>query len=201
MSFLFFKHAESWNRFKFNVFFSDFFLELEITFFLVGEGSLVFTKVSWMMAGGRWPATACDISKRESSPSLVDRFLLSALSRRSEPSFFVRSLRKRWVFTQKTHTTYMAVSENSGFSPQIIHFNRVFHDFHHPFWGVFPLFFGVPPIYFRTKSTFPGFPRVLKPPPQKKIQIGLASLLGMSEWTPWPRPRLTNGCWWPPNRV
>ena len=28
------------------------------------------------------------------------------------------------------------VSENSGFSPQIIHFNRVFHYFHHPFWGV-----------------------------------------------------------------
>ena len=29
----------------------------------------------------------------------------------------------------------MGVSENSGFSPQIIHFNRVFHYFHHPFWG------------------------------------------------------------------
>ena len=30
---------------------------------------------------------------------------------------------------------YMDVSENSEFSPQIIHFNRVFHYFHHPFWG------------------------------------------------------------------
>ena len=30
---------------------------------------------------------------------------------------------------------YVDVSENSGFSPQIIHFNRVFHYFHHPFWG------------------------------------------------------------------
>ena len=29
----------------------------------------------------------------------------------------------------------MGVSENSGFSPQLIHFNRVFHYFHHPFWG------------------------------------------------------------------
>ena len=29
----------------------------------------------------------------------------------------------------------MDVSENSGFSPPIIHFNRVFHYFHHPFWG------------------------------------------------------------------
>ena len=31
----------------------------------------------------------------------------------------------------------MGVSKNSGFSPQIIHFNRVFHYFHHPFWGTF----------------------------------------------------------------
>ena len=30
---------------------------------------------------------------------------------------------------------YMDVSKNKGGSPQIIHFNRVFHDFHHPFWG------------------------------------------------------------------
>ena len=33
----------------------------------------------------------------------------------------------------------MGVSKNSGFSPQIIHFNRVFHYFHHPFWGT-PIF-------------------------------------------------------------
>ena len=30
---------------------------------------------------------------------------------------------------------FMEVSLNGGFSPQIIHFNRVFHYFHHPFWG------------------------------------------------------------------
>ena len=29
---------------------------------------------------------------------------------------------------------YMDVSKNRGVSPQIIHFNRSFHDFHHPFW-------------------------------------------------------------------
>ena len=36
----------------------------------------------------------------------------------------------------------MGVSKNSGFCPQIIRFNRVFHYFHHPFWGVsvFPYF-------------------------------------------------------------
>jgi len=50
------------------------------------------------------------------------------------------------IFSRKTHglvgethhfsgNPHMDVSENSGFSPQIIHFNRVFHDFHHPFWG------------------------------------------------------------------
>ncbi len=32
------------------------------------------------------------------------------------------------------------VFPNNGFSPQIIHFSKVFHYFHHPFWGVFPLF-------------------------------------------------------------
>ena len=35
---------------------------------------------------------------------------------------------------------YNGVSENSGFSPQIIHLNRVFHYFHHPFWGFSPYF-------------------------------------------------------------
>ena len=34
----------------------------------------------------------------------------------------------------------MGVSKNRGIYPQIIHFNRVFHYFHHPFWWVSPLF-------------------------------------------------------------
>ena len=34
---------------------------------------------------------------------------------------------------------YMGGSKNSGFSPQIIHFNRVFHYFHHPVWDT-PVF-------------------------------------------------------------
>ncbi len=37
--------------------------------------------------------------------------------------------------------TNMGVSKNNG-TPQIIHFNRVFHYFHHPFWGVFHPIFG-----------------------------------------------------------
>ena len=39
---------------------------------------------------------------------------------------------------------HMGVSKNSGFSPQIIHFNRVFHYFHHPFWGFSPYFWKTP---------------------------------------------------------
>ena len=42
-----------------------------------------------------------------------------------------------WTTTE--NTPQMAVSENRVFSfffpPYIIHFNRVFHDFHHSFWG------------------------------------------------------------------
>ena len=45
---------------------------------------------------------------------------------------------------KKTHVFYMGVSENSGVSPQIIHFNRVFYYFHHPFWGVSPYFWKRP---------------------------------------------------------
>ena len=37
----------------------------------------------------------------------------------------------------------MDVSENHG-TPQIIHFNRVFHYFHHPFWGFPPIFGSTP---------------------------------------------------------
>ena len=38
----------------------------------------------------------------------------------------------------------LGVSKNSGKTPQIIHFNRVFHEINHPFWGT-PIF-GLTPI-------------------------------------------------------
>ena len=49
---------------------------------------------------------------------------------------------------------YLSVSKNNG-TPQIIHFNRVFHYFHHPFWV--PLFLETPiwrwlKIFFKKKS-------------------------------------------------
>ena len=45
-----------------------------------------------------------------------------------------------WTMNAQCHKCpfkhhHMGVSLNGGFSPQIIHFNRVFHYFHHPFWG------------------------------------------------------------------
>ena len=39
-----------------------------------------------------------------------------------------------------------------GKTLQIIHFNRVFHYFHHPFWGFSPYF------WFNTQMTFWKFP-------------------------------------------
>ena len=45
-----------------------------------------------------------------------------------------------WVFFRAEKLpSYMDVSKNRGVSPQIIHFNRVFHYFHHPFWAT-PIF-------------------------------------------------------------
>ncbi len=43
----------------------------------------------------------------------------------------------------KKRVTYMGASKNrGGKTPQIIHLNRLFHDFHHPFWGVKTPIFG-----------------------------------------------------------
>ena len=38
----------------------------------------------------------------------------------------------------------MGVSKNNGKTPQIIHFNRVFHEISHPFWWFSPLFLETP---------------------------------------------------------
>ena len=43
----------------------------------------------------------------------------------------------------------MGVSKNNG-TPKSSHFNRVFHDFHHPFWGPTTIF-GLTPIYLHRK--------------------------------------------------
>ena len=40
-----------------------------------------------------------------------------------------------WCYQAWHSMSYPVVSLNGGFSPQIIHFYRDFHYFHHPFWG------------------------------------------------------------------
>ena len=52
----------------------------------------------------------------------------------------------------------MGVSKNNG-TPKSSQFNRVFHYFHHPFWGFSPIF-GLTPIY---KSTLHEFPKNHRP--------------------------------------
>ena len=56
---------------------------------------------------------------------------------------------KRIMANQPAPPQHMGVSKNSGKTPQIIPFvHRVFHYFHHPFWGVNTPIFGnthIPP--------------------------------------------------------
>ncbi len=42
------------------------------------------------------------------------------------------------ISTTLQRNWHMGVSENRGVSPQIIHFNKVFHEINHPFWGFSP---------------------------------------------------------------
>ena len=74
-------------------------------------------------------------------------FKMTAMSIRCRKKTFHKtslgfvSIHTTRILSSLALTTAMAmignvgVSLNGGFSPQIIHFNRLFHDFHHPFWG------------------------------------------------------------------
>ena len=62
----------------------------------------------------------------------------------------------------------MDVFENSG-TPKSSHFNRVFHYFHHPFWG-FPPIFGSTPICLQMGLVQPTTNYIVKdqrPPPRR----------------------------------
>ena len=58
------------------------------------------------------------------------------------PAFHHR-LRHVRAVKKKREPCYMGVSLNGGFPPKSSHLNRVFHCFHHPYWG-FPPIFGNP---------------------------------------------------------
>ena len=74
----------------------------------------------------------------------------------------------------------MWVSKNSGVSPQIIHFNRVFHYFHHPFWGT-SIFGNIHVVKFASDSVhkqlgdYPGY---------LKIRLRNSCSLATSTWHP-----------------
>ena len=53
---------------------------------------------------------------------------------------FMKSCTSWWFQTLYDVHPYLGVSKNNGKTPQIIHFNRVFHYFRHPFWGFSPYF-------------------------------------------------------------
>ena len=52
------------------------------------------------------------------------------------------------ISKSKACWSHMGVSKNRGNYPQIIHFNRVFHYFHHPFWGVYHPYWVRSPLRF-----------------------------------------------------
>ena len=56
----------------------------------------------------------------------------------------------------------MGVSKNRGFSPQIINFNRVFHEINHPFWGFSPYFWKHPYTDIRFMRNHPKSSKVEK---------------------------------------
>jgi len=55
----------------------------------------------------------------------------------------------------------MDVSENRVFSPQIIHFNRIFHYFHYPLWGT-PIFGNTYILEIKKKTALLEFKTVFK---------------------------------------
>ena len=65
---------------------------------------------------------------------------------------------KLWTLASETcggHGTDMGVSKNRGFYPQIMNFNRVFHYFHHPFWGFSSYFWKHPHVCLAFFFCFP----------------------------------------------
>ena len=77
----------------------------------------------------------------------------------------------------------MGVSKNIGVSPQIIHFNRGFHEINHPFWG-YPYFWKHPYVNMVTPWCFSckiliGFFDLKYHPPHLQLQILTHHFLGL----------------------
>ena len=64
-----------------------------------------------------------------------------------------------------------------GFPPQIIHFNRVFHYFHHPFWGI--------PIFGNTHMPMGLFHKPIVP--KHETYFGHKQPVDLMNWRGWRR--------------
>ena len=85
----------------------------------------------------------CQVAKKKIVEVVVQR----CKNLRSEPPVISPKAKQfsngwYWCFSTFPIRKDLGVSENRGVSPQIIHFNKIFHYFHHPFWG--PLFLETP---------------------------------------------------------
>ena len=91
-------------------------------FFLGISQSKIFSEPSDGISG---------ISKLQDHQNSGPKLLNGVIKGPTEMASF---LWKKWMFPKM------------GFSPQIIHFNKGFHYFHHPFWGKHPYFWKHPNI-------------------------------------------------------
>ena len=100
----------------------------------------VIPVVVWL----RYPATRCSlfVSVFCAVTRRMDRRVSAWVPHEIEVNIVVKHDSKCRVI-MVSYALQMGVSKNNG-TPQIIHFNRVFHYFHHPFWG-FPPIFGLTP--------------------------------------------------------
>ena len=125
----------------------------------------------------RWKTTSCSSKKIHMVDATIH--IMFCLPRISECCLF------RWMFPK--------IWEN----PQIIHFNGVFHYFHHPFWGVFfyfwfntqiKIFFGRETLA-RIFSLHPTSSEIRNSDPPDRTIFNKHKLLSISwPWTTRPFP-------------
>ena len=111
----------------------------------------------------RWISAPTPFSTRGPRPSRSVPWPRRRRRRRRRCRWRRRGSQEFRAFCSETTQTrgsvgfYMAVSLNGGFSPQIIHFNRVFHDKpHHPFLGYTPIF-GNTHMLYKESDSFRNF--------------------------------------------
>ena len=101
--------------------------------------------------GQFWPAGLC--GKYESLHCILWSLAVSRPVVRTGKQFFGFSWVGYWTWTRIRR---WVLNQKYGENPQIIHFNRVFHYFHHPFWFFFPLFLETPRCSFCSSKRILG---------------------------------------------